>query len=395
MGDTQPELAQRRTLIQLARQAAFLIAGWIALFKVLPLSLSSADVSVVLCTFALAELFAAVFATGITGQKMLERLFLNWIGLCGLLPGFLYFGLLPAFQNDPMAVICLLGMALTLGMIRFCLTASHPRALTRLLADSRLILVAFGLYFMKQNGAFSVELLLMGSTLILVSILAAALRLQYAATPTARIKPKDQDVAQICARHADLMILPFILPPKLMLPYLVAKGVSLLLPVFINVFQKLAASPLRLAIAGRQQALFVASAARINLGLMLIAGGLAVAVLSAAPVLSNTAVLDYGQFREILLWLLLAESAPAIFGATAMLMRTSGFGAVHIILNAIAAVVLIVVSVGFVTTDPVLIAKTYAGVHFSIAAISAVILIRQMGIWPGPTALMFRKIKLI
>lgn len=114
-------------------------------------------------------------------------------------------------------------------------------------------------------------------------------------------------------------------------------------------------------------------------------------VLTIAPELNFS---QTGEFKEVLVWLLLAQSTPILFGATPILMRAVGRETFYEVLLGISAAFFLAATLILNTHEGVSIAQIYATSQLTVAAASA-LLLTQYGIWPGLTALFHKRIKLL
>lgn len=198
---------------------------------------------------------------------------------------------------------------------------------------------------------------------------------------------------RLAIRHVDVLVVPWFLEAALLLAYLTARLASICIPLALGQLARKAAPHLvRLARAENQQ-LFRAAAARINLGYMMVCGAVALIVLSLTPVLAQVVGIADPAFDHILIWLVLGQSAPALFGATGLLMYAVERGTFDDLLLGITGAMFLA---GIWTLNPqdgLLVAQTFAAAQLAHAAIGA-LLLTQCGVWPGLTALFHKEIKL-
>ncbi|MEH6737243.1 MAG: hypothetical protein V7695_01695 [Sulfitobacter sp.] len=140
----------------------------------------------------------------------------------------------------------------------------------------------------------------------------------------------------------------------------------------------------------QEQTPFRAAAARVNLGYLMISGAMALFVISGGSYLATALE---PEFREILIWLVIGQSAPVLFGATGLLMRIVDRGTFYDVLGGITATMFLAGIFLLRATDGVDVALTFAVSQLTLAAVSA-LLLTQCGIWPGLTALFHKQIKL-
>jgi hypothetical protein len=142
-----------------------------------------------------------------------------------------------------------------------------------------------------------------------------------------------------------------------------------------------------------QQIPFRAAAARVNLSYMMVCGAVGLIVISLAPYLVQKAGEVDPVFSDVLLWLVVGQSAPVLFGATGLLMQAVERGAFYDVLIAITAGLFFAGLWLLNPADSILIAQTFAAAQLAQAAICA-LLLTQCGVWPGLTALFHKEIKL-
>ena len=194
--------------------------------------------------------------------------------------------------------------------------------------------------------------------------------------------------------HLDVVILGWVLSPLEAAGYLLARRlVGLLAMLFDGLRSALAP---RLAQAFAVPGAFPPLAARVNLAFLLLGGGAALLLLMAAPLalgLFGPAGLDPAT-QAAFLWLLLGQAAPALFGATGMLMVMSDMERLR------ARLVWGLLGLGL----PALVlaggwgapglALATATLQLGLAALSALGLALRHGILPGLTALLHTRLRL-
>ena len=191
-------------------------------------------------------------------------------------------------------------------------------------------------------------------------------------------------------RYADVLVVPLILEFGALYIYYLARMASLFLPMMLAVLGYKVEPVLRSLAGTPEQTPFRAAAARVNLGYLMVSGAMALFLISCAPYLAK--VLE-PEFREILIWLVIGQSAPVLFGATGLLMKIVDRGTFYDVLGGITALMFLAGTVFLGARDGVDVAQTFAVSQLTLAAVSA-LLLTQCGIWPGLTALLHKQIKL-
>jgi len=190
-----------------------------------------------------------------------------------------------------------------------------------------------------------------------------------------------------------VLVVPWLLEGTAVVAYLLARCASLCIPAALCVLARRVTPQLVMLAAADVQAPFRAAAARINLGYLMVCGAVALFVLG----ISGVAVAAFGSvdpvFSQTLIWLVLGQSAPVLFGATGLLMQVVDRGAFHEMLQGLTTCLFLAGLVALGARDGVLVAQTFAAAQLAQAALCAVLL-TQCGVWPGLTALFHKEIKL-
>lgn len=389
--------------------------GWVLVGGTLCQNLYPIDASVALFGLVFAELSSCVLLAGLDRIQHSGTRYLRWEDAVGhLLLRWVLFSismlilaqnyLIRLFEHHQYAFICVLGLCLTLALIKL-VCAHRVTSLKRgtQLVQMRNTLLAAGIFGFSQVASLDSDIILsfaIGLYLaILVTVSAGAVFAnpprQHRHLNIAQLEHTLADAAPFLLRYADVLILSWVLSPLDTLNYLIARGLAQLVLYALNQLSDRIADTLDSAYNTGNQQNFVAVAARTNLGFLLIGGAASLAALSMGayvPLLFN---LDSAVFRSILLWLVTAEVAPVIFGATGLLLNIAQCRRETILLSFAGVVAVWSTAIIFELTDPRDLAQLFAQVQMSIAAISAVFLGLRFGIWPGLTALLFRQIKLL
>lgn len=206
-----------------------------------------------------------------------------------------------------------------------------------------------------------------------------------------RVRPRGlKPVFVFGTRYVDVLVVPWVLEFEALYIYFLARIASLCLPVILAVLGYKVEPVLRSLVGTQEQTPFRAAAARVNLGYLMVSGAMALFLISSAPYLAK--MLE-PEFREILVWLVIGQSAPVLFGATSLLMRVVERGTFYDVLGGITAVMFLAGTVLLDARDGIDVAQTFAVSQLTLAAVSA-LLLTQCGIWPGLTALFHKQIKL-
>ena len=198
---------------------------------------------------------------------------------------------------------------------------------------------------------------------------------------------------RLVTRYIDILFAPFILEAAMLIAYLVARGVSMCIPLTLGGLGRKAAPQMARLSQLPKQTLFQAAAARVNLGYLMVCGAVSLLVLASAPFLSQSFGGLDSAFDEMLIWLVVGQAAPVLFGATALLMRAVDRGAFYDVLQGVTAAMFLGALAVFDGASGVMMAQTLAAAQLTLAALSA-LLLTQCGIWPGLTALFHKQIKL-
>jgi hypothetical protein len=126
---------------------------------------------------------------------------------------------------------------------------------------------------------------------------------------------------------------------------------------------------------------------------MMVGGATSVIVIGAGTYIFESFFAHGRGHTEILLWLVIGQSAPVLFGATSLLMHAVDRGAFHEVLIGLTAAFFLAGILISGADNAVLIAQTFAAAQLTQSALCAVLL-THCGVWPGLTALLHRDIKL-
>ena len=389
--------------------------GWILLAGTLSKYLHPIEAAVALFGVVMAEILSRLLADGLpqfqlsegdsgNWDKFLSTVFLRWILLLFVTLGLVRYAPVWFFEGRDYAVICILGLVLSLTLLRLIIVrlATNQKR-SALLIGLRNVILAAGVYCVAEIGLINGDLVLplalalsLG-TLVLMSL---GLRQNRPTGPYCKLESNNSAGLPLGATpnywlYADLIVLSCVLTPQNTFVYLIARGLAQVVPLCLQLVSGRIARALFLAFEGDERENFVAIAARTNLGYLLIGGGASLFVLSAETYISIFFDLDRVIFRDILFWLLVAQASPVFFGATAMLLDTTRSNMLTKSLALFGMLIFISSYALLEISEPKQFAQVFASSHVLIAAISAGYLGFRFGVWPGLTAVFFRQIKLL
>ncbi|MFK7834712.1 MAG: hypothetical protein AB8B60_00700 [Sulfitobacter sp.] len=380
-------------------ELAMLACGWAALVLVLNMSLEPMAFGIVFGTIVFAECFSGLFlsfvikpATAQRWQDVLGWVLLLWTLFCLVFVLLFHLGLLRFYLDQGFAVLACLGLTLAVALLKFFSYHCGVRFLAGL-RRFRLVACAVVLGTFARFGTLTLDLAL---SLALLTCL--CLLLPFGKGPAQRdsieFPELRTDPLGSLWQHADLIMVPVFLSGVDALKYLLARA---LVQVVFSAFAYLAlnAGP-QMAFAARIQdhAGFVAVAARLNLGAMLVGGGLCLSALTVAPYFAEHFEVSRTAFMDVLIWMLLAAAAPVFFGATHAVMHAKEMHNLPNTLNFGASLLLCATMLATPSPTAVFLAEIVCILHLGVAACGAGWLALRVGVWPGITAILLRQIKL-
>lgn len=201
--------------------------------------------------------------------------------------------------------------------------------------------------------------------------------------------------AKIGTRNIDLLLLPFIFGASETAIYLVARGLSISGVLSLSVLGRKAKGLLEAGKPFHPGRAISGAAARLNLGFFLVGGGMAVVTLGLGKIVGTLFGTDREIFSTVLFWLVVAHSVRPIFGAYAEIMKVAEMHMTELTLNLflVSGIIAFCASQNNLTLTNF--ALGLAVFHLAIGAVSASVVACKFGIWPGPTALLFRQIRLL
>lgn len=379
-------------------------AGWVVLVVVAAHVLPMASVAIILVTLTLAECIGGILAPifpdagpdPVRAGADLERILLGWTFFVPLIIAAVHFEILEVYVTAPLATLCLLALSLLLPLAKlYGRHAAHWDMLFRL----RLILVGLMFLGLHEIGVTHPEAFLLSAVLLLLTFLFFVFRAMPSPSRVSGMKTDrwkiPHDLSSILLRCADLLVAPFLLPSSAALTYVIARGVGCCVTVPLDHLIHRAHSSIGRQIENKPSAPYpVAAAARVNLGVFLVGGGVGLSLLSGMPYLPDLLGALAQDVKDVALWMILAAMGPAVFGAAPALLHLAGLERdVTAVCLGTTLVFLIAVLVQPEMTALQL-AQTTAGCQLGAASVAAGLLAWRTDVWPGLTAVLFRQIKL-
>ncbi|MGJ8616819.1 MAG: hypothetical protein ACSHWS_08235 [Sulfitobacter sp.] len=389
--------------------------GWMMLAGVLCQILNPTDAAVTLFGFVMAEFSSRIIVIGfersqetIAGlhawDEALGRVLLRWVMFTiGLLIMTRYHENW-FFEHHQYAFICVLGLCLILALIRLiCTFSAVIQNRISLVVQIRNSILAVSIYCVAQFATLNSDMALSLALALLLGVLALVslgIRHPIQKSQNGKINSVQSELTIMCFasliwRYADLIVLALLLSPQNTLIYLIARGLAQVVPVTLNILTDRVDGPLRSAHCAGNLRHFAATAARINLGFLLIGGSVSLGALSMGAYVALIFNLDTAAFRYTLFWLVTAQSAPILFGATCVLFNITQCKSGTILLPLLGVFLFLCSSVLMEVNDPLSLAQIFALTHLMIGAGSALLINLRFGIWPGITAILFRQLKLL
>jgi hypothetical protein len=200
-------------------------------------------------------------------------------------------------------------------------------------------------------------------------------------------------VSRLVLRFIDVLIVPWLLGADILFAYLAARALACLVPLLLA-FLHIKALPQLVYLSQLQQNnAFRAAAARINLGYLMVCGSAALLVLLVARHLIIPLGISNLAFSELVIWLVIGQSAPVLFGATRLLMQATGRSIFCDLLSCLTSAFFLISLILSTGNDGVFIAQTFAAAQMAHACICA-LLLTQCGVWPGLTALFHNELRI-
>lgn len=194
--------------------------------------------------------------------------------------------------------------------------------------------------------------------------------------------------------YVDILVVPFLFNTPDLAVYLAARAFAALACPAVLILGIRTRHLLQESYRHERNEVFARVAARLNLGLFLIGGGSALIPLALGKICAPLLGENQSLFIILLFWLVAVQSCAFIFGSFSEIFRVSG----KVKRVNLFSVNLLIFFLTYCILDGSLLIIDYVVVifalHFLNGLISAIIVARNFGIWPGPTALFFGQIRL-
>lgn len=331
----------------------------------------------------------------------LENLLVRWVSACVVFLGALIADLLPLFQGNPVLLICALGLALCLSVLRLVSSCrwsfTGRKTVWPVVRWAILGLLVFWISELAKAEALPTIGLAVLVVLVMTMIQMRGIRAMLSLHPAALADNSPENLLALAAKIVpvlDILILPFLLPPSAAAAYLGARAVAMVIELGVLLLCRRSRRGIVQAAGAGGQAAFRIMAARLNLGMLFIGGGLGLGVLSGAPYLARIMDGPMLEFRGLLIWLILAQMSPAIFGAADLLLDVARHRRDTFLVR-LGGIICFSAAAAFARPDTaMLLAQQVAILHLALGGALACVLAWRTGIWPGLTALCFRQIRL-
>lgn len=192
--------------------------------------------------------------------------------------------------------------------------------------------------------------------------------------------------------HLDVIILTLLASPTQAALYLVARRLAGLLALLFDALRSALAPAL--SVAYHRGEGFGGLAARTNLGFFLIGGGAATGLAVLGPLALPLFGPQFQAAGGVLIWLTLGQSAPALFGATGMLMTMTDMERPRAVLLWLAIPLSAAAQLYGASQSLHALAVTTALTQLAFGGVCAAVLAHRHGILPGLTALLHPRLRL-
>lgn len=388
--------------------------GWLATFIILLSNMNKDDLSLVVGTLVLAELFGSLLVVGwranelpmLDAKDVLARILVRWMFLCVLVVALSTSDLLHFYMGKPLALLCALGLTLGLAVLKLgsvSLYVAQRSWLSTFTISARLLFQAGSTFlvslFTTLNDDLVLALYLFINVLIIFCYLPSLLALWHRSPvggASAITVGKSVNEAVPClVKNFDLIMVSFTFSPILALPYLVARCMVHLVTVVLDLLEASAVSGLSRSFATQNKLAFSAASARINLGMLLIGGATVLLMLSLETAFDIQSTVTVGKAKDVLWLLLLGAVARMAFGAVFALMCATGMRRDAMVLGlATIGVFFLCHTISTNVPKDVALAKSHAISQLFYTGSCAALIALRLRVWPGLTALLFRQIKL-
>lgn len=204
-----------------------------------------------------------------------------------------------------------------------------------------------------------------------------------------------QNPLELTCRSFDLIIVPFLFDIKSVAVFLIARGLAYSIALGLSMFGNI----LENSSDSIQKSTTVKSitilAARLNLAIFFIGSGIAIGTLATGKLLAPVFESSQPIFLSVLLWCVARYSSKAVFGTYEDILILKGMKVISDAFNlaSLSGLLLYFFLLPMQTIENF--SMVLAISHLLPAALSAGIVAIRYGIWPGPTAIFFRQIKLL
>jgi hypothetical protein len=236
---------------------------------------------------------------------------------------------------------------------------------------------------------FEMVILIMCLASLVIALCSLTFRKQQDATTL------PQPILSLTALNtADVWVAAMLLPTAQAMMYFSARLLTFLMPAFLHSFETLVAPALRRTYREVAATKFIHAMARVNLSLFLVAAAIAILVLT---VHSHAIILwpEYNSSVVTAAYLLLAMFVPAALGqtglATNLLVSSAAQNISHIV-GFVGAAAFLAIKTPVLAPD---VAISYLVLQTLVALVQSMHSIKTHGVWPGPTALFARQIRLL
>lgn len=382
--------------------------GWLAVFGVLHMRLDISALSTVCLTLVLAELLSSASLSGVhpqnptrNWQDLLCHILCRWMAMSFLIVAMPVIWPQPFFHAQPFAVVCLIGLSLALAVLKLfdALTNQSGGPWSRFL-QLRMLLSAMSLLVISRFGTLHADIALLSVLLTYLALLISPLiRALPPSGATAGISINSgqslNSLAPLISQNLDLVVVPFLFPPEPVLHYLTARGLVQIVPLTSQHLLALAYPGLLLARKSTYGCAFTQTAARLNLGLLLVGGAAGLFAMACLEIGQSWSIGRSIAVDGLFYWLLIGACAPVLFGATQVLSSVAQMRRDATLVHLAGIIAFFVILKGTRDITPPECARIFAVLQLMTSASVAGLLAYREGIWPGLTALFFRQIRLL
>ncbi|WP_093738465.1 hypothetical protein [Sulfitobacter delicatus] len=394
-----------------AAGAVLLAGGWLSFAVIANEVMIPSDFSLVLVALTIAEVIGRLLVTGwvsidrethlFSWSHSLASIMLRWVAFVAMLGVLFAVAPMPLLIGQPISMLYIAGASLALSVSN--LAAAQRSALHQNrynIFPLRMVFAAALLWGLDEISEIDAGLLL--SALLLLWLAVAVTLLQGLPSPFSEVgSPRQPQLRKTVLafgpallKVADILILPCVLSPVPAAGYIGMRAGGLLTIFTLSSVQAATRERLKRNSAPSLAAEFAADAARLNLGLLLIGGGVSVGILVIQPYITP----HFSPFASgdvtVLLWILLGALAPALLGAAPVLLSLTGHRREWALISFVGVLLLAALTYSLRISTPLGLAQVYAAVQLATIACAALIIGRTRGVWPGLTAVLFRRIRL-